>query len=232
MNAGDARTEILDFLNLQRNTFHKDAEVLRKLNVANRLFWRAICRVDSRHVAQYTRVSYPANTESVDLTGASYLNASFREILGIDHMTTNAAISSTNLPDPINLVHPTDLARRYLSGQPRYPGGTVVTGARLFGAIQGNSLFLAIPPTAATILRIQWVKAEPTALTADATDLLEGKAPAYHDLLWMTAAKLLSAKEKRQAPELSEIIALIRAEIDDTEDSRGGPETVGYVDPY
>lgn len=231
MTVSDARTNILDVLNRVRNAYHKDAEVLRALETANRLFHRAICAVDSRHFAQYTRITYPANTESIDLTGASYLNGTFREILGVDELQSNAALSSTNLCTQIPLIHPSDLARRYVTSQEQ-SSGVILAGTKLYAAIQQNSLYLAVPPTEAKTLRIQWIAANPTTLTGDSSNLLDGKALSFHDAVWLLAAKLLSLREQRHAPELSEIIAQVRAELGHTEESRGGHESIGYVDPY
>lgn len=235
MIVSEARTRAKELL-AEKGGYWTDAEILRHMNLAMRDIWRIIAGTDPRQLAEFSRIVYPANSESIDLTAASYLNASFYKIMGINSLVTNAAISSTNPPTPMELGTMTDLFQRYSGGS---GGQRLFTDARAYCAVQGNLLYIAPVPTLAKNLWVQWLRF-PSPLINDTDNVIQGAAAgaalavAFHDFVPLRTAWYMSAKELRGSvsPEIATCLEDLRQSLADGEQSRAGQDRIVYVDPY
>ena len=236
MIVSDCRTQAKETL-AEKGAYWSDAEILRAMNRANRDVWRLIQGVDPTQLAGApTHFTYPAATASIDITGASYLNAAFRTILAISKLDATGAFSETNRPIPLELGTYADLLERYRGSRQR---SGQLTESQYFAAIHGNLLYLAPVPQAAVILEVDWV-GFPAELTADAHNLLQATtagAPlgtAYHDYIMLRTAWYMSAKEKRGglAPEVTQCMENLRVELADNEQNRTHLPRIVYASPY
>src|SRR3990167_7849260 len=153
----DIRQLAKDFLDRQ-GTRWPDDQFLRFLNLANALVYRAVASADPSHLLSEARITYPAGTQSVDLSLAGYLNDPVYKVVSIAVLQSNAAVSQDNLPDPFDIVSYDDLHRRYQDGGAAYSDSTGSPLSTMFGALVGNSkLHIAPPPGSDRYLHIAYV---------------------------------------------------------------------------
>jgi len=83
-----------DYLD-ERGDFWTTTTLVRFANQANRVVWNRLSYQDPGSAQTIGRTTYPANTESIELGHASYLNTNILRVLGVGTLDDDAQISST-----------------------------------------------------------------------------------------------------------------------------------------
>ena len=178
----------------------KSSQAVTLLNAANTEVHRRICSVNPSYFLVRSTITYPANTEYIDLSSVSYLNASVFKLLGVEATASAGGVSPSNLPVQITPMNFSDRAR-FLSesAQSAYWGnGGYPKHYSLMGA---NTMYLAPIPTSALNLTIYYVP-QLTALTTGtlSSEVLGGLADEFHDCVAYCLAHLANAKGRGSAP--------------------------------
>ena len=142
--------------------------------------------------------TYPANTESIDLAGASYLNGPIPyKIIGVEALPANAAVSQSNVPVKVMPIPFTD-RDKYMYSVDSGLRLTTLTTLPLHYTLAGSAnLYLTPVPTAPVILRLHYIPAVPTLTTSDgSTAILSGRAPEHHMAVAYCVAHLLNSKRE------------------------------------
>ena len=236
VNFGELKTNGKTLVD-EKGIFWSDAQMLNLSNIAMRTVYRQICGVDPSHFAQKTRLTYPADSESIDLTAGSYLNTGTRSIykvLSVSRLDQNAAVSPTNKPMQLEKTDPeTPNGYRDNRNDPNSASRSISSSRQWY--LDRDDLYLAPVPNDEIHLLVRWVD-QPTDLSSDSDGLFtvggKSRAAEYHDLVATTLARLMTVKERRMAEEIIEINRWLRVELQQAERSRTQHPQVRYDSPY
>ena len=176
------KTQVQALMDTQGTAALSSAEWLTLIDVADDYVWRALVKAQPDYWLTETRITWPADADVLDISGASYLNTKPYKLVSVDYLPQSAAISSTNLPvrcEPMLFSErPAMLAAS--------PGVTNADGVSwpfvsphsvAFRYVLKDSakLYVApIPPTG-TVFNIGYIPPRPT-LTSTSDTVLLGKA--------------------------------------------------------
>ena len=216
----------------EKGLFWSDDQMKALANTAMRTVFRQIAGFDATHFAAKTTITYPADTESIDLTGASYFNItpSVYKVLAVSKLSEAAAVTPTNRPvhlDRTDAASPLGYGDNW--NDPNSEARGVSASRRWF--LDASNLYLVFIPAEATPLLIRWVN-QPTDLDGASDVVFAGRAFEYHDLVATTLARLMVVKERRMADEIVAISDWLRMELQQAERSRSQHPQVRYESPY
>lgn len=237
MNVSEAQQDALDLMD-ETGTPGKwgAGRLLRLTDKANRLVYRCVAARDASYFAKYTRITYPANTEGVDLTGASYLNDAPFKLTHVERLVRDEAVSPSNTATPISREN-ADAERADVAMAPL--GILYNREETRYRVDEGWNLKLLPMPGAATVLNIRWVE-QPKKLTSTSDNLLltasdatsAVRAEEFHDLVTATLIRLLEATERGQSLSYAQLSEWLRDQIESGARDRHTFAMVTYEDPY
>lgn len=181
----------------------KSSQMVVLLNAANLEVHRRIVAVNPDYFLVRATITFPASTEYIDLSSASYLNASVFKLLGIEVTGAAGGVSPSNSPTKLQPMSFQDRAR-YL-GTYGYSGHNNSWPAH-YSLVGANTLYLSPISTQALNLTVYYVP-QLTALTTGtlSSEVLGGLADEFHDCVAYCLAHLANAKGRGSAP-LSETL--------------------------
>tara|TARA_B100000214_G_scaffold369874_1_gene343643 strand:+ start:834 stop:1574 length:741 start_codon:yes stop_codon:yes gene_type:complete len=197
----DVRTFAKVLLDETGDLFWSETQQNRLANEANRAVFRELVQSNPEFFLESTSgpFTWAQDTESIDITAASYLNGQIPyKIVGVEGTPENAAVSPDNLPSKWK---PMRFADRWMI-QNR-DARTFYGGGRHY-CLAGKKLFVAPIPEKALNFHIYWIK-NIEEMTADSHVVLRseqddanGAAESFGDLVAVYMAKLMNAKQNGQ----------------------------------
>lgn len=224
MTLSEARQRVWDLLDDDTQQHWNNANALRWINTAQRDVWTRQMRADENRLGQTSTFTYPAGAESIDLTDASYLNASAEAILLIAQTPNSGGISRNNSPREWTPVQSMAEVRNYQWGW----GGatTYYTNQRnRFYYMAGDTLFVGPIPTDAAYLHVTWIP-QVTDLVSDSDELLNGLLEEHGETVVYRAAYLMNAKQNASNPMVAELMQQGMDRIDGARRLRQKPRRV------
>lgn len=175
------------------------------INAANRDVWRRIIEVNPSYFLASGDVTWPANTEKVTISGASYLNTEPYKILGIDVTPAAGNPSTSNQPRKLRPIQFQERASvmaqtdtlNYGNGYAKGPLGYTYEGSGV--------LYVAPVVGDAAFMRIFYIAPLADLTGASNDQPLAGVADEFHDAVAYRAAMLANAKRGGSAP-LAELL--------------------------
>ena len=134
--------------------------------------------------AEPTSITWPVNTENVDVSGASYLNAEPYRIRLIRDTPASGAVSPSNPArtwESCSFKKLTDIQSAPFRG-------------KFYYCLQGVRLYVAPIPTETLYLKVHWI-AQLAALASSSTEVLAGAAEPYGDCVAYRLAFLANASQ-------------------------------------
>jgi len=187
---------------------------------ANRQVYRLVCDSSPEYFETVSSFSWPANTESLDVTGASYLVAEPYKILTIEETPRSGAVSQSNLPITWKQMR--------LSERSTY----LQDATRVYGrhyCLQGTSMYVAPIPAAAAYVKVHWI-AQLAALSGDSTEVLGGLCEPFGAAVAYCLANMLNSKQEGQNPIVANLWAQAQKDIEKQASKRAvGPTYVKRV---
>jgi len=239
MTLAELKQLALDLLG-EKGNYWPDAQLTRLADLANRTVYRKVANRDPSHFADSTRFTYPAATRVVELASASALNttrAPYR-VLDVSVLSENTDPGQDNTPTPLENITPEEAYTT--SGVNQDPYYYHYGTRHQLRWLLDNTGELSLVPTPgdSAFLWVRYIQ-QPVALSAAGDKLLkpegassEAHAEEYHDLVLAVFMKLLSVKERRDAPELNEILKWLDDQLSQTELSRTNTTKMTYESPY
>jgi hypothetical protein len=227
----------LDLLG-EKGNYWPDAQLSRIANLANRTVYRAVANRDPSHFAEASRFTYPAETRAIDLSSAAALNIDNEpyRVLDVAVLPNNAEPSSENVPVSMENIVPEEAHSTNALSQNPYQYSTK-QGLRWM-LDHTEELSLVPIPSSEVYLWVRYTPV-PKVMTAGTAHLLtpDGTSPdphafEYHDLVVAVFMKLLSVKERRDAPEINDILKWLDDQIRQSEVSRTNNTKIIYESPY
>jgi len=197
---GDAQSLAQDLLDDYTNNMWDANTRLRFANRANQMVFEELFSVCPDLFLSVSQITWPADTGSVDLSGASYLNATVRALKQVIETPSAAAPSGSNPGNPWTA------ASSYRELVDRYEWSTGLYSGRPVYHLAGQTLHVAPPPTAARYLTVVW-HAGPSTLSNTSSVVLNGAAPSVADAVGYCMAYLMNAKQNSQNPAVGELWA-------------------------
>jgi hypothetical protein len=184
-------------------------------DMANRHVYDLIVAKCSHYVVTSTSFTWPANTESADFTGASYLNADPLKLISIEDYPSTGGIGAGNLPRKWETMESSQRpGYHYQWTVPHY-------------IMEGDNLFVA-PLFGQTLnCRALWIP-QAAALTLSSTEVLNGKAESFGDAVTFCLAHLLNARQSGTNPAIERGWAEWQAKIAAAAKRTVGPKHVTY----
>lgn len=217
------RQEVIDaamILVNEQTSAHLTTTVQNTLaNMANRRVFELIVKSCSHYVVTSTSFTWPANTERVDITGATYLNAHPVRIITIEDYPSTGGIGSGNLPRQWVAVESSILPNYHYQGTgPHY-------------VLDGDYLYVAPLFGQALNCRVKWIP-EVTPLTATSTPVLSGTADSFGDAVTACLAKLFNARQSGVNKAVEAMWAEWQSTIAGSAHRQSGPKMVTYRRRY
>jgi hypothetical protein len=236
MILSELKTLALDLLG-EKGNYWPDAQLTRVANLANRTVYRAVANRDPSHFAISTRFAYPANTRKVDLSDAAAINGHVPyRVLDVSSLGEDADPSAENVPVSLENIMPEEANSISSVSQDPYQYSTRANTRWLLD--NAEELSLVPIPSSSMFLWVRYI-AIPKALSAASDVLLtpdNDSSPAhaveYHDLVLAVFMKLLSVKERRDAPEINDILKWLDDQVKQSELSRTNTTKMMYESPY
>ncbi len=237
LTVADVRQLCKDFTDRQ-GTRWDDPQFLRFIRMAHRLVYRAAVAVDPSEFIQLDRITFPADTASIDLSQVAYLARTPYKLLSVALLAEDAVLATDNSPIPIDIVPSyQDLHRRFRSND-----SIVLSDANgeplsaMFMFFAKPSLYVAPIQGQARELHIAWVP-EWRTLSADGDSVLtneidaaaDQRAIAYHETVVALVTQFIRANEVNL--KLPEVIKMLQAEAHVTEGTQVHQNLMGYEDP-
>ena len=167
---------------------------LALMNAANLDVFHELIRVNPSFFMVKASFTWPANTESLDISGASYLNATPYRIYSIEAVEgSSSTITTSNTPRTIS---PMSWAERIAA----LGGAMSITEAPSWYTLQGAStLYLAPVPSQAVTLNVYYIPALAKLTSNDsATELLGGKCDEHQVAVAYRYADMIAARQKNK----------------------------------
>lgn len=166
-------------------------------NRANRIVFERLFSQAADVFLTTSQFTWPANTGSLDISGASYLNASVRGIKAVVSTPNSGAPSTANRPTPWTaLASYGELAERQVAK------GPLVGPFAWF--LADETMYVAPTPTAAQILTVAWY-GQPTALSSASDAVLGGKCEEMGETVGLCLAYLMNTKQNNSNPGVSSL---------------------------
>tara|TARA_R100001594_G_scaffold141778_1_gene188111 strand:+ start:1948 stop:2682 length:735 start_codon:yes stop_codon:yes gene_type:complete len=224
----DARAFAKLLLDETGDLFWTEVEQTRLANEANRAVYRELINSNPEYFITYNGpIAWPADTESVDLTGAGYLSQTPYKIITIEETSDNAAVSRNNMGykwKPMRFVD------RFVVNR---TAERIVRDVGRFYVVVGKNLYIAPIPDSELYVHFYWVPRLPA--TSNATDVLlrtnqsieNGAAEEFGDLVGVYLAKLMNAKQNGNNPTIENLWAEGLARMQNSAQSRQLDEPIG-----
>ena len=191
------------------------------LNAANLDVWRLVVAANPSHHQVRTAITWPASTESLDISGASYLNAAVYKLVQFEvYSGSSATLSPSNVPT--HKLCPVPFADRVqaLSANGfRWPSNSS-SGLPTHYWVSGETTVGLTPIPSVAVAMGVWYVPSLTTLTSsdDATQVLGAKADNFHDVVAYRAAVLANSKAHGANPTLDRMWADAQDRIKDSAD--------------
>ena len=163
-------------------------------NAANRDVWRLICNINPSYFQTFGDITWPASTEKLTLSGASYLNTTPYKIIQVEVTALGGNVTPNNLPRKLIPVtfqdRPQMLAQLYAVAAPAYG----VPGPAVFTYEEDSTMYVAPLVQQAIPMRIHDIP--PLAAVAGSSNdlVLAGRAQSFHDAVAHRLAVFAGAK--------------------------------------
>jgi len=229
LTLADLKTLAKDLLD-EKGEFWPEAQVVRLANMAARVVHRQIISIDATHFSQRTTLTYPADTESIALSGGSYLNASPYRLLGVSELNSAGPVTTSNQPTELERIDALETGG-YAT---RINDPNIHTGLwhpRQWFLDGQHNLYVVPMPQSAIHLYLRWIP-HYTALSSDSDPVFAGKAPEFHDLVVAVLTRLMATKERRMSEEIAHITEWLQMEIRNSERHRSQQPKIRYESPY
>lgn len=206
-------------LNEKADTFWTTTQQQLFADDANRHVFSLLCEVCPEYFITSTAFTWPVNTESLDITGASYLNATPYKLLTIEDYDAAGGISQGNRPRKWERMTFHERARRHAEG---YRG-------QYYFCWQGDRLYVAPLNAESLNVTVHWIP-QVTALSAGTTEVLSGLAEPWGDAVAYRLAWLMNAKQSGANPQVQTLWAEAEQRIHNSAYRRtaDGPRRVTY----
>jgi len=179
-------------------------------DMANREVWDVLIASNPAWVSTRTSFTWPANTDRLDLTGASYLNAEPKLIIEVFETPNDADPSDTNLPWPWTpATHQQRYRRR--NYRPYSWWGRVGRPGQQAYSLAGNYIHGTPVPTSARYVHVEWVP-QVTVRASGSTEVLSGQAELFGDVVATRLAYLMNMKDNHN-PEIPALWAEAKERI-------------------
>tara|TARA_Y100001970_G_scaffold6337_1_gene7240 strand:+ start:11270 stop:12004 length:735 start_codon:yes stop_codon:yes gene_type:complete len=224
----DARAFAKLLLDETGDLFWTETEQTRLANEANRAVYRELISSNPEYFIKYTGpVSWPSDTESVDLTSGSYLGQTPYKIITIEDTDDSGAVARDNMAykwKPMRFVD------RFMVNR---TAERIVRDVGRFYVVVGKNLYIAPIPNESLNVHFYWVPRLPA--TSNATDTLlrteqsveNGAAEEFGDLVGVYLAKLMNAKQNGNNPVIDSLWAEGLARMQSNAQSRQIDEPIG-----
>jgi hypothetical protein len=163
-------------------------------NAANRDVWRMLVNVNPSYFQTYGDITFPASTEKITLSGASYLNTTPYKLIQVEATAITGNVTPQNLPRKLMPVtfqeRPQFLSDMLVSLSP----GSMVPGPYVYTYDEDSTMYVAPLSQTACPMRIHYVPPL-AAVTGQSNDVvLAGRAQSFHDavahrLAWYASVK-------------------------------------------
>jgi len=202
------KAEVRSYLDESSAKFFSDTEIARWINRGVRHLAEYITNFnDEFFTAVSGSISYTANTERIDLTEATALDATFNRIKRVEYLSGSA--TSSNQPCPI----------RYIPFNERPGGGGDVTvddnASNRFYSLSGDYLYMRPIPQAAIPIRVHYIPDITELSSGD--DTISGTNPAFplasEEVVIAYAAKCGYIKAGTSNSELNELYQRLLREL-------------------
>jgi len=206
------------------------AQWLTLINAAHRHVWTLLVDAAPSWFASSNTITWPANTENVDISGSSYLNLNPYKVLTVEVTPTTAALGPGNLPRQLTEMRYEDRANR-LSQDPSWVYGSSGSNSpQWFTMVSSYNMTVAPIPSSAVVMRLTWVTSL-AALTGSETSMFGGRAPEFNDCVAYRAALLANMKREGTNPLAQAMWQESLDRIQNAAASRviSGPRTIRWV---
>lgn len=220
----EARQLVWDLLDDDTGQHWDYDNVKRWLNVSQKYVWAEAMRSDENRLGTTATITYPADTESITLSSASYLNAVPEAILLIAETPNSGAISRGNSPWEWKQVQSMSEIRRLQWG---WGGSTAyyTNEHQRFYYMAGDSLLVGPIPNSESYLHITYVP-KVTDLSSDSDELLNGLLEEHGEAVVFRAAYLMNAKQNGSNPMVAELMQQAMDKLHGSKRLRQAPRRV------
>lgn len=198
LTLSQVRTFVRALLDDDTTEHWSEATELVLINSAQRYVWKELMRADENLLGQESSFTYPADTASIDITGASYLNASPEAILLIRQTPQSGSISRSNSPwewKPVaSMGELSDLQWGWGGGTAYY-----TNEYQRYYYLTGDTLHVGPIPTASCNLKVTWIP-QVTDLASAGDEVLNGLAQEHGEAVAYRAAWVMNAKQNGSNP--------------------------------
>lgn len=184
-------------------------------DMANRDVYDLLLKHCSHYIVSTTNFTWPANTESVDFTGASYLNADPVRLISIEDFPSTGGVGPSNKP---RMWQPMESSSR--------PGYHSQNAAPHY-VLEGDFLYVAPLFGSALNCTVKWIP-QAIALSASSTEVLNGKAESFGDAVTVRLATLLNTRQSGVNQAVAQLWAQWQSKIAAAARRQSGPKFVTY----
>ena len=198
------------------------------LNAANLDTFHELVRANPSFFMVKASITWPSGTESLDISGASYLNATIHKLYSIESIGAST-VTPSNLPQKLSPMS-------WMERTSFLSGGSAATpySDPAWYTLQGvSTLYVAPVPTQATVLNVYYIPALAKLTSGDgATEVLAGKCDEFQVAVAYRYADLVAARQrgKNTAPKQLWLEQLTRIAESATDRNEDEPRYVHYVD--
>lgn len=221
--AGLTRTNVIDrakaLLSFDSDRFITSAQQILLADDANRHVYSLLVEANPEHFRRTSNITWPANTEAVDITGVSYLNLVPERLLQIEDYPSSGGLTASNRPRQWREMKFHERVDRHAAGW----RGTY------YYCWLGDHLYVAPLPTTALNVTVYFV-AQAAALSDSTTEVLGGFAEQFGDAVAYYLAQLMNAKQEGNNPVIDGLWSRAEARIKNSAYRRtnNGPRRVSY----
>tara|TARA_R100000231_G_scaffold40083_1_gene34884 strand:+ start:10047 stop:10751 length:705 start_codon:yes stop_codon:yes gene_type:complete len=207
----DVNTTIRDLLDDPRKDFFSDAVVNRAITRANQIVYNLLVKRDPSIFSTESSITWPADTKSLDISGASYLNSVPMVIQRVWETDESGAVGTNNEPQEVLPTSQTALVDAYCNGSGYHSARGL---SQLYYSMRGKFMDIAPVPDDERFLKILYVPANPTALDSDSVEVLSGTFPHMHQAVAYCGAYLLLSKQEGQnAASITQLWSAAQSEL-------------------
>lgn len=215
------KTQVQALMDTQGTAALSSAEWLTLIDLADDYVWRALVKTQPDYWLTETRISWPSDTDNIDLSSVSYLNTKPYKIISLDYLQANAAISTTNLPwrcvpmkwteRPMWLSYPVPISTSPFF---LYDGRQTDAGYRFILKDSAKLYMAPIPPTG-TVFSVGYIPPR-AALTSTSDTVLGGKADDFGRGVALYTAFTLNNRKGGANPQITGMWQDFQRELETT----------------
>ncbi len=185
LTRGNIKESARDLLSSAGTEWFTDAMLNRFADMANVEVYQRIIGACPDFVTTVQSITWPANSASINLSGASYLNAVPLKIKSIESTMSSGEASVSNPTTPWESASYDEVMRARGSGAGQ--GGCYIY------CLDQSTLHIAPMPAITLYPRVRWI-AQLAAFAGDSTVVLNGVADQFHSAVTHTLAEMMNMK--------------------------------------